>query len=281
MVHTSPELVRELRRAVGELIDCLPPNRKAPKRLMQQDWWLRYTSPTDAAKRYLTTFIRRTGRKRAPRAEELAFIAGFLKGCDWMDYQHTIGQSPYQEDMVYWQQLMTIEPFDPDPHHAITTLRNVFGSMGEDCHCGNCSRARREAVERTKADDPPFQCEYCGFEGVPAYVECACYDYSCAGVNGGGRGSGCFHGCMTCPVCNEGETSAGEVLLPLYEAVYGAGGVGERPQPSSREADLRLAKVQLGRVILEDSRRKYWGSTARKLRKVTIRRVLRALKALG
>ena len=67
---------------------------------------------------------------------------------------------------------------------------------GEDCNCRNCQQVKDIAQDN-------FECETCGYNGRPATIECSCYDFACHG--GDSRGAGCFHGCVVCPICDDGD----------------------------------------------------------------------------
>jgi len=66
----------------------------------------------------------------------------------------------------------------------------------DECRCPECV----EIIELAIAGD--WHCEVCGYQGEPTTYECACYDHHC---NPTARGSGCPHGAITCPLCDDGE----------------------------------------------------------------------------
>ena len=61
------------------------------------------------------------------------------------------------------------------------------------CCCKDCDKLTKET---------DFECEVCGYKGTPDTFGCECYDYHCSPF---GRGSGCPHGGLTCPSCEDGE----------------------------------------------------------------------------
>ena len=99
----------------------------------------------------------------------------------------------------------------------LNNIKNVLHhkrvSQSAMCECGACRQAIQEAV----ADG--WECESCGYRGKPYAAECACYDNMCHG--GKTRGAGCFHGCLCCPVCDEGEgeVSISEILIQIRRIV--------------------------------------------------------------
>lgn len=82
----------------------------------------------------------------------------------------------------------------------------------ENCPCDGCQKI----VEQRG----PVQCE-CGYVGTLVAVECACYDENALYCRPTSRGSGCFHGCLTCPWCDGGERDGFEVLEAIRDAVIG------------------------------------------------------------
>lgn len=67
---------------------------------------------------------------------------------------------------------------------------------GDDCGCFDCTQIVSEHHESKPT------CETCGYAGRPVALECACYDRSCSPH---ANGSGCAHGAVVCPVCDDGE----------------------------------------------------------------------------
>lgn len=65
----------------------------------------------------------------------------------------------------------------------------------DTCQCDRCLQAIRE--------HGPLVCKTCGFRGEPVSIGCQCYDHFCSG--GTSAGSGCPHGAITCPVCDDGN----------------------------------------------------------------------------
>lgn len=85
-------------------------------------------------------------------------------------------------------------------------------STVENCSCAGCEKRRQEAGV--------YKCD-CGYVGLLAAAECACYDENAWYCRPDARGSGCFHGSLTCPWCDAGEVSGSEVLAALRDALVG------------------------------------------------------------
>lgn len=84
-----------------------------------------------------------------------------------------------------------------DPRVAtILALLDRHDEIEDTCACSRCQAAIQQAL--------PFTCPTCGYTGAPVAVACGCYDYSCPGGDAG-RGFGCLHGELICPVCADGE----------------------------------------------------------------------------
>lgn len=78
--------------------------------------------------------------------------------------------------------------------------------VSENCKCRNCKKLDRVKI-----------CKFCGFEGEFAALKCECYDYSCGGRGNNSNGAGCFHGDLTCPVCDnlEGDVNAWDIIKEI------------------------------------------------------------------
>ncbi len=94
--------------------------------------------------------------------------------------------------------------------------------LSEDCSCARCC----EAKDRSAAEEKP--CENCGYVGRFNAVECACYEMSCRG--GDARGTGCSHGSLTCPVCEDGDGENGWDAFKRVRAALAPRAAGEAPQ---------------------------------------------------
>ena len=64
------------------------------------------------------------------------------------------------------------------------------------CNCDNCFSIRE------RARDEGWQCRTCGYKGKPGALSCTCLDVGC---NSAFPVSGCGHGSISCPVCEDGE----------------------------------------------------------------------------
>jgi len=98
---------------------------------------------------------------------------------------------------------------------AITQALNKDRSS-EDCRCTYCEQLK----DKTQVEEPDG-CPRCGFVGRQAAIACACYDDYCYGAGAGDNGRGCFHGALSCPVCDDGETDAWEIVREIRAIVTG------------------------------------------------------------
>lgn len=67
-------------------------------------------------------------------------------------------------------------------------------AVPDTCECDGCLAHIEEFGEKV--------CETCGYKGRYVAIACACYDGWCRPDH---PGSGCPHGALICPVCQEGE----------------------------------------------------------------------------
>jgi len=79
-----------------------------------------------------------------------------------------------------------------------------------ECECEECEKVK------DLAQQSDWSCEQCGFSGRPNTVECACYESFC---NLGSPGLGCWHGLLTCPLCEDGERALTDFLPELLARV--------------------------------------------------------------
>lgn len=133
---------------------------------------------------------------------------------------------------------------------AVEGLKGVLSTHRytlDTCTCDRCTESIKSAVVGK------WVCETCGYAGRPLAVACQCYDMPCAGS--GFNGSGCPHGCLTCPVCAEGEgdTNAWEIIKEMNAVLVEAeAAVKDRPRNTSRGSGGALNPGRDGSD--------YWGS---------------------
>lgn len=90
-------------------------------------------------------------------------------------------------------------------------------STADVCRCERCAATLAQA----QADG--WRCDLCGYSGTPLALGCACYDHQCSG--GRSAGSGCPHGGIICPACDDGDGdfSGWDVIRELRAALAGQG----------------------------------------------------------
>ncbi len=101
------------------------------------------------------------------------------------------------------------------PEQMIEAIQAILNTrhVAEDCNCDRCEAAKQAN---------PITCETCGYTGIGAAITCACYDCICPG--GDQHGSGCFHGGIICPICDDGESISGfEIVKAIREVISGVG----------------------------------------------------------
>lgn len=82
----------------------------------------------------------------------------------------------------------------------VQAIRLIFSKISnpkavpDTCECDGCLAHIEEFGEKV--------CKTCGYKGRYVAIACACYDGWCSPDH---PGSGCPHGALTCPVCQEGE----------------------------------------------------------------------------
>jgi hypothetical protein len=106
----------------------------------------------------------------------------------------------------------------------------------DECGCGDCRKIVDEAIQGN------WHCEVCGYDGEPVTMECACYDFHC---NPTARGAGCFHGGLTCPLCDDGDR-IDVVARALMRAVRRAP---SRPRVDVDQLVLRMTMLVRGRLL--------------------------------
>lgn len=73
----------------------------------------------------------------------------------------------------------------------------------DECNCSICEGRKKEVIE----------CDTCGYKGTGFRpLECCCYDTTCSA---NAPGSGCPHGSMVCPICEQGDYDVIGILKSL------------------------------------------------------------------
>lgn len=93
---------------------------------------------------------------------------------------------------------------------AEITLNKRRVTNPDECHCSRCLNVKRK----------PFRCELCGYSGEPIVCACCCYDTHCAG--GELAGSGCPHGSLQCPACDDNSSIDGFEIIRDVRAALAA-----------------------------------------------------------
>lgn len=96
---------------------------------------------------------------------------------------------------------------------TVRWILNKKRSTADVCHCHRCDATLAQA----QADG--WRCDLCGYSGAPLTLGCACYDHQCSG--GRSAGSGCPHGGIACPACDDGDGdfSGWDVIRELRAAL--------------------------------------------------------------
>jgi len=109
----------------------------------------------------------------------------------------------------------------------------------DECECSDCIKLIEEAVSEG------WRCEICGYDGEPFSFACACYDENAAYCFPRSPGTGCFHGQLGCPLCDEGER-LDVVTRALVRALRRA------PEPLSRQlfAEAKKVAIETGQPVV-------------------------------
>lgn len=107
-----------------------------------------------------------------------------------------------------------------DTEKAILDILNRDTGASDDCFCRECMKIKADA------EVAGTFCEFCGYKGTFATIECACYDSHCWPS---ARGGGCFHGGLICPICEDGEKLT-DLLQRIRAALLVANVVDEADQ---------------------------------------------------
>lgn len=107
------------------------------------------------------------------------------------------------------------EAFVAGYKELLEEVRTLFESppSTENCSCEPC----RKIIEQAGI----HKCS-CGYVGLLAAAECACYDENRWYCSPTSCGSGCFHGAFYCPWCENGEISGFDILVEIRNHLIGS-----------------------------------------------------------